>query len=856
MYATIDIETTGLNRYKDKITFIGVGLAEDVGQPIHKKFVYNWQDEKAHERFYNLCNNLRKRKVRTVFQNGKFDTLFIEQHTGIRLPIHEDVMLMATAYDLAAEHGLKAMAKRYLGVPDWDISKKKKLSGDPDEVVPYLEKDVLYTWDLFCFFMKRMNGQQDKIYRQLLRPAYLMYRNVERNGAYIDVKGLSSVREKYKRIEEEKLDALNSRYKINWNSSGQVAKVLFEDEGLPVYKKSAKTGKPSADAEVLKKLASKGHQIPQLLLEYKAANTLNKMFLCRWEDDLAPDRRIHSTYSMTNVVTGRTSCLIGETQIMVPSGYKPIKDITIGELVYCFDGDRPTLSKVAWSGCTGVRSDLYRVYYNTQGEHSEQSITLTGDHLVKLTTGEFVRADSLAIGDRVMAIHRGVKDGRHVLYFTGNTCQRENIFVFSELNGYTPEHVHHLDGDKLNDVPENLIGMTAKEHTSYHAKQLPNEEYARRAKFSHNDNWRSATAKANEERLKKSMTKQELIDLLMRYNGAKAAAKAIGRDPSYIWNRMAYYGVKYDGRKSPKARLQLTYNHYITRVEKLNVSLPVYDLTVEKTHNFIAGELCVHNCQNPNLQQVPRNKDVRGLFIAPKGRVFFEADYSQLELRIAADYANEKTMIEIYRTGGDIHTETARLMTGGREPTKEERSKAKAVNFGFLYGMQAKKFVSYAYNSYNTVFTNAEAEQFRALFFAKYSRLLPWHKEMEEMCEALGGVANKFGRFRKLPNIYSQQKFERLSAVRRAINTPVQGTGSDLLISAATQLMKEHSKNGLTIVGTVHDSILGEFWAEDEEWMVPEIKRIMAHPAIMDEFGVTLKVPLEADVGIGPWGSK
>lgn len=568
MYATIDIETSGLNRYKDHITFIGVGLAKDIGEPIHKLFIYDWQDESSHERFYNLCNNLRKRKAKTVFQNGKFDTLFIEEHTGIRLPIHEDVMLMATAYDLAAEHGLKAMAKRYLGVADWDISKKKKLSGDADEVVPYLKKDVLYTWDLFCFFSARMSSQQDKVYRQLLRPAYLMYRNVERNGAYIDLAGLKGVRKKYKQIEEEKLAALNARHKINWNSSGQVATVLFEKEGLPVLKKSAKTGKPSADAEVLKRLAAKGYETPKLLIEYKAANTLNKMFLYRWEDDLAPDGRIHSSYNMTNVVTGRTSC------------------------------------------------------------------------------------------------------------------------------------------------------------------------------------------------------------------------------------------------------------------------------------------------QNPNLQQVPRNKDVRGLFVAPKGRVFFEADYSQLELRIAADYANDKTMLEIYRTGGDIHTETARLMTGGREPTKEERSKAKAVNFGFLYGMLAKKFVSYAYNSYNTVFTNAEAEQFRALFFAKYNRLLPWHKEMEEMCEALGGVANRFGRFRKLPNIYSQQKFERLSAVRRAINTPVQGTGSDLLISAAAQLMKEHSKNGLTIVGTVHDSILGEFWAEDEEWMVAEIKRIMAHPAIMDEFGVTLKVPLEADVGIGPWGSK
>lgn len=213
-------------------------------------------------------------------------------------------------------------------------------------------------------------------------------------------------------------------------------------------------------------------------------------------------------------------------------------------------------------------------------------------------------------------------------------------------------------------------------------------------------------------------------------------------------------------------------------------------------------------------------------------------------------------MIEIYRTGGDIHTSTAKLMTGGREPTKEERSKAKAVNFGFLYGMMAKKFVDYAYDSYGVVFTEAEARQFRELYFAKYSRLLPWHKEMELLCEALGGVSNRFGRFRKLPLIYSQNKWERASAARRAVNTPVQGTGSDLLISAATQLHKELKGEGLKIVGTVHDSILGEFYEEDVDWIVPEIKRIMAHPKIMDDFGVELLVPLEADVGLGPWGSK
>lgn len=566
-YATIDIETTGLNRYKDCITWIGVGIATDFTGEFIKLYTYDMSNPKRVKAFKSLCQKLKERKVKTVFQNGKFDTLFIEEKLGVSIPISEDVMLLGTAYDLVEEHGLKPMAKRYLGVEDWDISKKEKLSGNADTVEPYLRKDVTYTWQLFLYFKEFMTPHQVKIYKKLLRPAYLMYRDVERNGAYVKTDELKSVKEKYNQLEKEKLDELNSYYQINWNSSKQLQQVLFEKEGLPVLKKSSKTNLPSADAEVLNKLAAKGYRIPQLLLEYKAANTLNKMFLNRWEDDLAPDKRIHPSFNLTNVVSGRTSC------------------------------------------------------------------------------------------------------------------------------------------------------------------------------------------------------------------------------------------------------------------------------------------------NNPNLQQVPRNKDVRSLFDAPEGKLFFEADYSQLELRIAAEYAKEPTMLKIYQTGGDIHKTTAMLLTNGREPTKDERGKAKAVNFGFLYGMLAKKFVDYAYNSYGVIFTQAEATHFRELFFAKYSRLLPWHKEQEELCEAMGGVCNMFGRFRKLPNIYSQDRFERLSAVRRAINTPVQGTGSDLLISAATEINHKFKSEGLKIVGTVHDSILGEFYEKDKDWIVPEIRKIMLHPQVMDDFGVELTVPLDVDIGVGPWGT-
>ena len=563
-YATIDIETTGLNRYKDKVTWIGVGLAKDIESPLSKTLIYKGDDQVSIDKFLVLLDKIRQHRVKTVFQNGKFDTLFLEHHYDTKIPINEDVMLLGTAFDLVAEHGLKKMAQAYLGVPDWDITKKEKLSGSEQTVVPYLKLDVKYTWELFQYFNENMTEQQMKIYTKLLRPAYRTYRDIERNGLYLDLEAMKDVKKKYAKEEATLLKQLKSHYDINWNSSAQVADAFFKKEGMPVIAKTGK-GAASTSAEVLRELSMKGYELPKLLLQYKDASTRNKMFLNRWEDDCY-ESRIHPSFNLTNVVSGRTSC------------------------------------------------------------------------------------------------------------------------------------------------------------------------------------------------------------------------------------------------------------------------------------------------NNPNLQQVPRTKDIRGLFSGAPGMILFEADYSQLELRIAAHYANDKTMLRIYHQNGDIHTETAKLFTNGREPTKEERGKAKAVNFGFLYGMQAKKFVAYALNSYGQVFTQNEAEHVRNLFFAKYSRLLPWHTEQEQLCELQGGISNMFGRFRRLPLIYSDNKWERASAARRAINTPVQGSGSDLLISAVTQINKE--LKGVAWIGaTVHDSIIGECHVEDKEYVDETIRRIMLHPKVLDDFGVELRVPLDVDIGWGPWGT-
>lgn len=259
------------------------------------------------------------------------------------------------------------------------------------------------------------------------------------------------------------------------------------------------------------------------------------------------------------------------------------------------------------------------------------------------------------------------------------------------------------------------------------------------------------------------------------------------------------------------------------------------------------------SCQEPNLQQVPREIALRSLFNAPKGYKLFECDYSQLELRIACHYSGDQTMLDIYHNNGDIHTKTAQIVTGKSEVTKQERGRAKAVNFGFLYGMSAKTFVDYAKKGYGVKFTQSEAEEIRKRFFDNYRGLEPWYKVQKRLCRLDGGVYTLFGRFRELGGIYSEDWSEKGSAERCSINTPVQSSGSDILLSSMIEI--ENTLPEVRIVCTVHDSILCEVPEDKVDYYKEKIGNIMKHPALLDYFNIKLNVPLDIDIGVGPWGT-
>lgn len=263
-----------------------------------------------------------------------------------------------------------------------------------------------------------------------------------------------------------------------------------------------------------------------------------------------------------------------------------------------------------------------------------------------------------------------------------------------------------------------------------------------------------------------------------------------------------------------------------------------------------------------SLHQVPRDGEIRTVVSAPPGRKLLVADYSQIELRVAAAFAKERRMIEAYMNGEDLHRLTASTVMGKKpeDVTKEDRQNAKAVNFGFLYGMGARNFVDYAFDTYDLEFTLEESQELRRGFFALYPGLRSWHKSVEETVRRYGYVRSPLGRIRHLPDIHSPDKRVSAEAVRQAINSPVQATASDFTLMAMLLTYEWGQENNipLWIIGQVHDSIMVEVDESVADEVAHKVKTIMEQDVpqeVKERFGYRFPLPLAAEVIVSQkWG--
>ena len=284
-----------------------------------------------------------------------------------------------------------------------------------------------------------------------------------------------------------------------------------------------------------------------------------------------------------------------------------------------------------------------------------------------------------------------------------------------------------------------------------------------------------------------------------------------------------------------------------TYTDKLPLMISPIDQRIHTNYNQIGTITGRLSSNDPNLQNIPvRNEEgrrIRQAFIAPKGCKIISADYSQIELRIMAHLSQDKSLLNAFAHDKDIHRVTAGEILGKAESevTNEERRRAKAVNFGLIYGMSAFGL------SKQINIPRKEAQFYIDRYFERYPGVQQYMEQTRQLAAEQGYVETLSGRRLYLPKIRSTNGIEKRGAERAAINAPMQGTAADIIKTAMIKMsewIKNQSTDNIKMVMQVHDELVFEVKDAFVEQYCTEIKKIM-------ENCYQLSVPLKVDVGIG-----
>jgi DNA polymerase I len=248
----------------------------------------------------------------------------------------------------------------------------------------------------------------------------------------------------------------------------------------------------------------------------------------------------------------------------------------------------------------------------------------------------------------------------------------------------------------------------------------------------------------------------------------------------------------------------------------------------------------------PNLQNIPIRtevgREIRQAFIAERGSSLLSADYSQIELRVLAHMSNDPALIKTFQNDEDVHTRTASEIFGltPEEVTPEMRRKAKAVNFGIIYGISAFGLAQ------DIGVSNAEGKRYIDNYFAQYPGVREFITRTIQDAKTNGYVSTLFGRRRFIPELASSTVAVRNFGERMAINTPIQGTAADLIKLAMINIQKRLTQEnpGSKMILQVHDELVFEVPDREIEPMQKLVKEEM-------EGVLTLSVPIKVDMGVG-----
>jgi len=843
-----------------------------------------------------------------ILQNAKFDYAFLYSEHGIRLSPIFDTMLAAQLLDGGAQgasYALEAIAERYLDEQVDKSVRKDDWSAELSEAqLEYAARDAAILLPL------RERLAEDLEKEELLRVAEIEFGAVvalsemELAGVKLDVARWReleiTVRERRDRAAEHlesffpqpegvlPLEGLGPR--LNLNSPKQITDA-FRSLGIELQDTKVWT------------LLKVEHPAAKALLQYRELQKKLGTYLETYPKFIHPKTgRIHANFLQCRVPTGRLACVARGTLVEITRDQSrdfagvPIERVRAGDLAYTYDENRRlTLRRVSWAGKTGHK-EVLSVRWRSGSHKREGVLEVTPDHEIRLSSGEYIRAENLKPGDRVLALGRDTSGwGYSRIYATGYPGpMREHRFVFEAVNGHLPEHVHHVDENKLNNLPENLVGMTNSEHVRHHVNGRMDEAERTRLAGIAREGWRRnrtqrlRSLKRGSESGRWLGLDREWMEEVLWENAGKPTAfrdvhgidyetackylKMHGIDWKAIAENFtrqgelidqAFYdetrkrmrelgfdaGLKASGIgsrkwKEIKARFETVgvslNNHEILTVERTGRFVDVYDLEVEETHNFITGEICVHNCTNPNIQQIPHEDEFRRCFVAEDGNTLVIADYSQIELRILAEVSDDPAFVEAFRRGDDLHRLTAATMYGVpmEEVTKDQRSDAKRINFGLMYGRGARSLSAQL---------GTDEERGRQLideYFANYPKVQRFLQRTANQATRDRTLRTLAGRIRKFGN--DPVSDDRGAMRREAMNYPIQGCAGDIAKLALGYVNDALKGLDARLINSIHDEYVIECKREDAENVAELVKQAM----IKAGRNLLKSVPVEVEVRI------
>lgn len=268
---------------------------------------------------------------------------------------------------------------------------------------------------------------------------------------------------------------------------------------------------------------------------------------------------------------------------------------------------------------------------------------------------------------------------------------------------------------------------------------------------------------------------------------------------------------------------------------------------VHTSYSLVGAQTGRLSSTDPNLQNIPIRtaigRQIREAFVPEEGNVLLAADYSQIELRLAAHMADVPTLKEAFASGEDIHARTAAEMFG--EVTRDTRARAKTINFAILYGISRWGLAG------RLEVSPEEAQAMIDTYFQRFPGIQRYIHETLESVRARGYSETLFGRKTWFPRINARNQAERQGSERAAINAPIQGTSADIIKRAMARMLPALAREGLTDVRMllqVHDELVFELPEARVEAAAPIIRQVMAEAALP---AVDLSVPLGIEIGTG-----